>query len=857
MSNTTTNPTHNSNNSSLSQFLTTVISSAAIATIQIAIFIIIRKRFKRIYEPKTYIGDVNRRVKPLPSTFYGWLPGLLKMPQEDMIRTAGFDAYFFARYLYVHAIFFLCSFVLLGAILFPIYAIDGKGDSYDKRGLDILTFGNILQRNSSRYIAPLIATYVFIGAFLYLLYTEMKGFVQKRQALLRSSTYQSRASAATILVTSIPAMYMSEDALLRIFNHFPGGVRHIWINRDLQDLPEKVEKRNKFVELVETTECKLLKKVLKSELKRIKRTPTEVLASNRQENAANVEQGIIYQSIPENQRPKMRIGPIPILSSLCFGQKVDKITHYMEKISQLNNEIERAKAALDNYIPLNSAFIQFNKQIAAHMAVQSLVASIPLAMKPCYINVKATNIVWSNLKLTYYQKKLRKIVMLSVTAILIIFWAIPVAFVGILSNLTYLTNKLTFLQFIYTLPSYLLGLITGLLPTVLLAILMALLPILLRQFAKLSGYPTSDAIDRYVQGSYFVFQVVHVFLVVTISSSVTSVIVLIIQNPTNTPTILAANIPTASNFFMSFLALQGLSVASSVLLQIFVLISFYVLTILFDNTPRKKWKRYHTLSSLDWGTIFPPFTNFIVITLVYSIISPMILIIAGVAFGLFYMAYSYNIFFVSNFPNDTGGLSFSKAIYQSFTGVYLMELMLTGLFFLVQNESGTQSAIVQGILMCVLIIITIGVHVLMRSSFGSLMYYLPVDAEEFSQLETHVSRNAERVKMIISAISCPGRNNNRVNTLNNINNIVIEPYDNTMKNTYLHPALRDPQPIIWIPQDSLGIATGEVQRAQASEWNVIMSTEGALLDENIKIKVKGPPPDSAELEDQNAALVRF
>ncbi|CAF4454678.1 unnamed protein product, partial [Rotaria magnacalcarata] len=46
------------------------------------------------------------------------------MPQEDLIRTAGFDAYFFARYLYVHGLFFLCSFVVLAVILFPIYTID-------------------------------------------------------------------------------------------------------------------------------------------------------------------------------------------------------------------------------------------------------------------------------------------------------------------------------------------------------------------------------------------------------------------------------------------------------------------------------------------------------------------------------------------------------------------------------------------------------------------------------------------------------------------------------------------------------------------------------------------------------------
>ena len=685
MANNAGNSTESPHGSSLSQFFTTLVIAAIIAAIEITAFIIIRTMFKRIYEPRTYLGDEKRRVKSLPSTFSGWLPALLRIPQEDLIRTSGLDAYFFARYIYIHALFFLSSFVLLAIVLFPIYAVDGKGESYGKKGLDILTFGNIQLRHSSRYVAPLVLAYFFIGAFLYVLYSEMKAFVEKRQAFLRSSTYQSCASATTILVTAIPKAYMQQDVLLRIFNQFPGGVKYIWLNRNLGDLPDKADERMKLVDKLETVECKLIKGALKNEAKRQKEVDSTAHPVVIEEPVADLEQGILYKYIPEKKRPTMKIGPIPVLSSMFFGKKVDTITYCKETISQLNTQIEGAKTIPNNYAVTNSAFIQFNKQIAAHMAVQTILASVPLAMTPRYNDVKPENIVWSNLKFTYYELKVRELTMLAANTILIVFWAIPVAFVGVLSNLTYLTNKLTFLRFINDLPSTLLGLITGLLPTVLLAVLMALLPIVLRLFAKTSGIPTTDAIDRYVQGSYFVFQVVHVFLVVTISSSVSSVITIIIENPSSVATILAANIPTASNFFFSFLALQGLSVASGLLLQVGALISFYLLGKLFDNTPRKKWTRCFTLGTLSWGTIYPVFTNFVVISLVYSIIAPLMLLISGLAFGLFYVAYIYTMFYVSDFPNDTGGIAFPKAIYQSFTGIYLMEILLAGLFFLVQE----------------------------------------------------------------------------------------------------------------------------------------------------------------------------
>ncbi|UJR11199.1 hypothetical protein I4U23_015380 [Adineta vaga] len=837
---------------SLSQFFTTLIASATIGAIEVVLFVAIRTIFKRIYEPKTYLGDEKRRVESLPRTPYGWLPALLKMPKEDLIRTSGLDAYFFARYLYIHAIFFLSSFVLIAIILFPIYTIDGKGKAYGKTGLDILTFGNIPSRHSLRYIAPLVLAYVFLGAYLFLLYIEMKVFVEKRQALLRSSIYQSRASATTILVTAIPKVYLDTDILFRIFNQFPGGVKYIWLNRNLENLPDKVAQRMKLVEKLEAIECKLLKTALKNDAKQKKKKNT----INSEQTLTINEEEIIDHYIPQSKRPTMRIGIIPILSSLCCGKKVDALTYCKTTISQLNTEIETEKTRLNNYKPINSAFIQFHTQIAAHMAVQSVAASIPLAMSPRFIDIKPLNIVWSNLKLSYYEQKLRKLIMLAATAALIVFWAIPVTFVGILSNITYLTDKVTFLQVIYKLPTSLLGLVTGLLPTVLLAILMSILPIILKLLAKLSGKPTTDAIDRYVQGSYFVFQVTHVFLFVTISSSVSSVIVDIFQNPPSAATILAANIPTASNFFFSFIALQGLSIACGVLLQVVTLISFYLLGKLFDNTPRKKWRRYFTLSSLDWGTIFPVFTNFIVITLVYSIVAPLMLIISGIAFALYYIAYTYTMFYVNDFPNDSGGLAFPRAIYQSFTGVYLMEIMLAALFFLVQNESGRQAAIPQGILMCILIVLTVIVYMTMRSSFDPLTYYLPVDAEEYVRLENpHASRFPVTKTAIKVLTHC--RSTDDISSVSDMNDAVVDFYDNTMENAYMNPALREPKPIVWIPQDSLGIAMAEIQQTQAAYPHVRMSMNGARFNEKMNIEINSSPPDYFKTQDGETIHTRF
>ena len=173
----------------------------------------------------------------------------------------------FARYLYIHAISFLSSFILLSIILFPIYAIDGiKGETYEKICLDILTFGNISLSNSSRYTAPLVLVLCIYYCISLDFIFEMKNFVEKRQALLRSPLHINLIPVIhpTILITTIPKAYMSRDVLLRILNQFPGGVKQIWLNRNLDDLPDKVDERTKFVDKLEAVECKIIKKCIET-----------------------------------------------------------------------------------------------------------------------------------------------------------------------------------------------------------------------------------------------------------------------------------------------------------------------------------------------------------------------------------------------------------------------------------------------------------------------------------------------------------------------------------------------------------------------------------------------------------------
>ena len=128
-------------------------------------------------------------------------------------------------------------------------------------------------------------------------------------------------------------------------------------------------------------------------------------------------------------------------------------------------------------------------------------------MTPRYIETAPEDIVWDNMQLVWWQRVIRVYLINTAIATLIIFYAIPTAFVGSISNITYLTDSLTWLKFIYNLPPQLLGLITGLLPAIMLSIWLALLPFILRLACKYQGWPTQTVIELKVQDLYFAFMV--------------------------------------------------------------------------------------------------------------------------------------------------------------------------------------------------------------------------------------------------------------------------------------------------------------------------------------------------------------
>lgn len=718
---------------SVSGLVATLVPAAAVAGAYFLIFLILRRSKRRWYAPRSYIGSLRetQRTPELPGGLFNWFGRFWKIPTTTALQTQSLDAFLYLRFIRLTVVISFVGCCITWPVLFPVNATGGGG----QQQLDILSYSNIDQSTqSNRYYAHALVAWVFLGFVMYTIFRECVYYVNLRQAFLISPFYSERVSSRTVLFTSVPDAFLDERKVRKVFGN---SVQNVWITGDVKKLDELVKERDKIAMKLEKAEVKLIKLANKNRTKAAKGAGAD---HEEPHPSLDAESGsIAARWVPAKKRPSHRTGPLGLI-----GKKVDTIEWCRSELTRLIPETETAQGEYrsGSYKKIPAVFIEFRTQAEAETAFQVLAHHQGLQMAPRYIGITPGDVVWKSLAVPWWQKVVRRYAVLAFITALIVFWAIPVAVVGAISNITYLQAKLPFLDFLNAIPDVIMGVVTGLLPSVALSILMSLVPVIMRLCAKLSGEPSYSRVELFTQNAYFVFLVVQVFLVTTFTSSAAAVVNDILADPTSAPTVLASNLPKASNFYISYFIVQGLSVAASVISQVIGFVIFTILYKFLTGTPRGLYSKWAKLSAISWGSTLPVYTNITVIAIVYAVIAPLCLGFSTIGMGLFYFAWRYNVLFVTDTGIDTRGLIYPRAVKQLFTGIYLSEVCLIGLF-------GASVAIGPLVLMVVFLIFTIFFHLSLNNAVNPLLYNLPQSlmAEEESRrmtLEASLSPEYEK-----------------------------------------------------------------------------------------------------------------
>ncbi|AEO66843.1 uncharacterized protein THITE_2144330 [Thermothielavioides terrestris NRRL 8126] len=1019
---------------SLVAFVTALAASLIVFGIQMGFFLLLRNRLVRIFKPKTYLVPERERTDSPPANHLALAYKLMSFQDREIIKKCGLDAYFFLRYLQTLLIIFIPIAVVVIPILVPLNYVGGLGHnvvdnttdanatSNAPTGLDTLAWGNVAPNQQRRRWAHLVLALAVILWVCGVFFAELRVYVKIRQDYLTSAEHRLRASANTVLVSSIPDKWLTEEALRGLFDVFPGGIRNVWLTRDFTALLDKIHERARVHKMLEEAESELVRTAKKKQLKQAKKgglfhrlkaesradraerekaedqeaqrraegaggvsaNPTHVphgiqeaiaeadgsmdtdltdvqeggddeekrrdkkrplakigqglgkgvgkgvaavsgagmglisgakaiqkgidqeldrtagfdyaalrdrrgphsmaaasnpdlpgqdmaaddegrpktsFASeapltqkerhartasdvsqdsdlkkealdprsfgNTTRRATNLDEMIItdktrwyefwkpptgsyaspipqgadrddypwkkekkpfwqavkdkipflssdhppveyptaytrdYKTQPEEDaewkkwlkpedRPRHRIAnfhwtPWWLPGLPLINKKVDTIYWCRAELARLNAEIEEDQKHPERYPVLNAAFIQFNHQVAAHMACQSTIHHIPKRMAPRMVEISPDDVIWDNMAISWWAEWVRRAIVLSLVSAMVILWAFPVAWTATLSQIDALVKNYSWLSFLVEnqVISNAIKAIAGVLPALVLSIILALVPVVLEFLAMWEGSKTGSLKSEKVQIYYFAFLFVQVFLVVSIASGTFQTLANVSSNITSTPQVLAVNLPKAANYFFSYMILQALSTSSGTLLQIGTLLIWYVWSRIVDNTARAKWNRNTTLPTVSWGSFFPVYTNFACIALIYSIVAPLISLFAIITFSLLWVAHRYNMLYVTRFKTDTGGVLYPRAINQTFTGLYVMELCLIGLFFLAQDEKGNSACFPQAVIMIVAFALTALYQYLLNDAFGPLLRYLPITFEDEAVLRDEAFQRAQ------------------------------------------------------------------------------------------------------------------
>ncbi|KKK17081.1 hypothetical protein P175DRAFT_0532590 [Aspergillus ochraceoroseus IBT 24754] len=798
---------------SLSALLTTLLPALVLATFWFTLFLIFRRTQIRWYAPRSHLPCWHQHEKTpqLPSGLINWFGHFLKISDAHVLNHHSMDGYLFLRFLRVLCATFFTGCVITWPILLPIHATGGAGNTQ----LDALSFSNV--RNPKHYYAHAVVGCVFFTFVFYTITRESIFYAHLRQAYLNSPVYSHRISSRTVLFMSVPEDYKNEEKLRQVFGD---SIRQIWITSDCNELDKKVQQRDKLAYRLESLETQLIRSANSTRLKILKKGTIPC------SECADCETGSsgLYHGI---RRPSHRLK--------FFGERVDSIRWYREQLVRIDKEVQilQQKHRNGEAKLLSAIFIEFNTQSDAQIALQTLSHHQPLHMTPRFSGISPHEVVWSALNLSWWQRIIRKFAVQGGIAALIIFWSIPSALVGTISNITYLTSIAPFLKFIDKLPSVIKGVLAGLLPSAALVLLMSLVPIICRLCARRAGVPSAARVELFTQSAHFCFQVVQVFLVTTLTSAASAATAQIIKDPLSVKDLLAQNLPKASNFYISYFLLQGLSTSSLAVVQIVSVLVFKLITTFFDRSPRRLYQKWAALSAISWGNVFPVFTNMGVIALTYSCIAPLILGFCFVGLYLVYQAYRYNFLFVYDVRIDTKGLVYPRALQHLLTGIYLADICMIGLF-------AVKSAIGPLIIMFLFTILTVLAHLSLNEALAPLNSFLPrtLDVEEEAQQSNEeqallgtmeVPRWARAWKWFHPNLS---RDFAALRRKVRRDHVEIKYSEEERRDAYFEPCITARAPTVWIPRDKWGFSQEEIMETDPS---IMITDEGAHLDEKNKI----------------------
>lgn len=390
----------------------------------------LRPKWTELYAARRRQRNAASALPELPDSLFGWIPVLYRITDEQVLESAGMDAYVFLSFFKFAIRFLSAVFVFAAAIILPIHykytgakgipgSVPDDGDDDDRKQND-LSDPMLLWM----YVA---FSYIFSGLAVYLLIRETDKVIRTRQQYLGS---QTSTTDRTIRLSGIPRDMRSEDTIKEFIEGLQiGKVESVTLCLDWQELDNLMEERVKVL-------CNLERAWTKHLGYKRPRGDGNIVPLARQQTSGasptsddNERSHLLSDSGREHmaarKRPTIRIWYGPL--HLRF-RNIDAIDYYEENLRLLDDTIITARRK--KYAPTSLAFVTMESIAASQMVVQAILDPHPMQLFARLAPAPA-DVVWKNTYVPRSRRMMQSWLITGVIGFLTIFWSvllIPVAY---------------------------------------------------------------------------------------------------------------------------------------------------------------------------------------------------------------------------------------------------------------------------------------------------------------------------------------------------------------------------------------------------------------------------------------------
>ncbi|KAJ6551627.1 hypothetical protein B0H19DRAFT_1158348 [Mycena capillaripes] len=679
-------------------FTTQLVLSTSIGLFSFLVFSYCRTRWPLLFAPRTKLKGFSPHEAHAHQAFFGWILPTIRTSEFTVLQIVGLDAAVLLNfYKMSFKLFSVCSFFAV-TILMPINWKYNKetGDDEDWPGsgdsdwpeylasrpanfristaangtnstLPGLDWLGLISEANSYLSLYLVFTYLFTLLALYFIYKNYRRFIRSRQ--LFSLELVHSIPARTVMVTNLPRNLQGERPLAEYFENMGLSVESVTVCRDVGSLKTLIEKRTEALLELETAWVSYVGNP--STVEEYDPEASGVLPLVDVESGGGQQQQRLV--VPHRKRPTIR--------PRWFAPKVDALEFLEARFKEIDEKVRKRRLA--KFKATQVAFVTFEKMSSAQVAIQVVHSPSPLQCKT-YPAPEPRDIVWSNMTPSQLSIQTRDIFVLAMIALLFFTWIFPITALAGLLSYEEIKKTMPWLGRLIDSNDQVRAIVQNSLPSVAMITLNACLPFILEGLTYQQGYRARSWVEYSLLKKYFLFLLVNVVFIFLLASTYLQLLYDLANFPAKIPEkiALALQAGKARNFFLSYVILQAFGIVPLQLLNLGVTIPRFF-RLFVTRTPRD-FAELNAPPMINYGIVYPQAILMFVITMLYSVTQPLILIFGAIYFGNSYVVYKYKLLFVFYKPYESQGQAWPITFVRLIWGVMIFLTFMTG-FFLLQN----------------------------------------------------------------------------------------------------------------------------------------------------------------------------